>query len=31
MACMELHRTLSRKVNLDVFLFKATKASETIK
>jgi hypothetical protein len=31
MACMELCRTLSRKVNLDAFLFKATKASKTIK
>jgi hypothetical protein len=31
MACMELGRTLSRKVNPDAFLFKATKASETTK
>jgi hypothetical protein len=27
MACMELGRTISRKVNLNAFLFKATKAS----
>jgi hypothetical protein len=26
-ACVELGRTLSRKVNPDAFLFKATKAS----
>jgi hypothetical protein len=27
MACVELGRTLSRKVNPDAFLFKATKGS----
>jgi hypothetical protein len=31
MAYLELGRTLSRKVNMDVFLFKATKASKTTK
>jgi hypothetical protein len=31
MACVEHGRTLSRKVNSDAFLFKATKASETTK
>jgi hypothetical protein len=31
MACMERVRSLSRKVNPDAFLFKATKASETTK
>jgi hypothetical protein len=31
MACVELGRTLSRKINPDAFLFKVTKGSETTK
>jgi hypothetical protein len=31
MACVELRRTVSHKVNPDAFLFKATKVSKTTK